>query len=267
MRMQSKCLFSNRTTPILRLGSWFLVSFFVMGAIFASGCTFRQGRDYGHILFPSDPFFQVQVIEPNRGPGMSGLDLQDVLLLPPIGDTPVDVVREFPLIMWQELQQIIPGAVRMPRLDGAFSDYYQFDNVVADNGDINIEELIRIGMHANSSHVLLPVIITYRPYPPQKITMQWTLLDIREREIVLLLVGTLDASEQRVVIAADSFLRQRKAYPYNSDTLDVLLSSPHAFTGFALAEAVGALQQKLETKEQRVQFKSSAYMADIPVRE
>ena len=205
------------------------------------GCAVRPGRDYGHLLFRPSPFFRVQVLRTSAA--QSGVEeIGDLLLLPPIGVFPDDIAREFPVLLWQELQQILAGVVRMPRAGGVYVQYAGGNNLVSDHGGVNLEELGRIGMFAGASHVLLPIIVDYRPYHPQRITMEWLLMQVSRQSVVLTVVGTLDASEQRVLLAADSYLRSRKATPYDTGSLDMLLRSPRAFTGFVMHEVVSSLQ-------------------------
>jgi hypothetical protein len=245
---------------VLRMAAW-------MGAIVVlSGCVVRPGRDYGSLLYRPSPFFQVQMLD-LRIAAEDPLPIRDLLLLPPVGDAPMDVVREFPLLQWQELQQVLMGVVRMPRPGGPYVQYAGTSNLMGSNGRIDVEELFRIGLLAGASHVLLPVIVDYRPYHPQRITMEWVLLQVANRSVSMIVVGAIDASEQRVLIAADAYLRHRKASPYDSSSLDMLLRSPRAFTGFAMHEAVAALQGKVVPFSMQDAFKNTGTIAELAVRE
>ncbi len=213
-------------------------------AVAGSGCAARQGRDYGHVLFNSADFFQIQLVTP-VGVGDSSVVINNLLLLPAVGDLPEELIDGMLLTLWQELQQIIPGAVSMPRERGRFAAYTTTANLLGDDGRPAVQEIVQLGHLTGSSHVLLPRIMDYRPYHPQRIVMEWMLFDVRRGQMVLLMVGNMDASEQRVLVAADTYLRQRKAREYSSSNLDMMLRSPRDFNGFAMAQAVSALKGKL----------------------
>ncbi len=246
-------------THVWRLG---FVAFLFCGSV---GCAVRQGRDYGHVLFRPAPFFRVQLVHTSAAQE-DVLIIRDLLLLPPVGEAPGDIVREFPLLLWQELQQVLAGAVRMPRPGGVYVQYADVNNLVSDHGLVNTEELARIGFLAGASHVLLPKIVDYRPYHPQRITMELLLLRVVDQSVVMVIVGSLDASEQRVLMAADSYLRHRKATPYDTENLDMLLRSPRAFTGFAMHEVVLVLKGKV-LPEREVGFKYFEVSTDSAHRE
>ncbi len=230
-------------------------------ALSLCGCATRQGRDYGNILFPGANYFQVQVVTPDASLA-SPVPIADLLLLPPVGDVPENLTDGLQLTLWQELQQILPGAVRAPRPRGRYVPYMQTSNILMDDGRPAIEELVRIGKLAQASHVLLPRIIDYRAYHPQRIVMEWLIVDVNRGRTLLLLVGGLDVSEQRVLISADSYLRERKAKPYNTANLELLLRSPREFNGFAVAQAVDALRGRL-TPDKSDPFKRVMESAEV----
>jgi len=218
----------------------------LMGCLVAvgSGCAARLGRDYGHVLFNSADYFQIQIVTPGGAKDQT-IAIDNLLLLPAVGDLPEELIDGMLLTVWQELQQIIPGSVIMPRERGRFAAYTTTANLLGDDGRPAVQEIIQIGRVTGSSHVLLPRIRDYRPYHPQRIVMEWMLFDVKRGQMVLLMVGNMDASEQRVLVAADAYLRQRKAKEYSSSNLDMMLRSPRDFNGFAMAQAVSALKGKL----------------------
>lgn len=226
-----------------------------------SGCAARLGRDYGHVLFPAADYFQVQVVTPGKATNQPA-EIADLLLLPPVGDIPADLTESLLLAMWQEMQQILPGVVRAPRRPGRYAPYIQTSNMLMDDGRPAIDELVRIGKLAQASHVLLPRIIDYRAYHPQRIVMEWLIVDVQRDRKLMSLVGGLDASEQKVLISADVYLRERKAKRYNSGNLDLLLRSPREFHKFAVAQAVDALKGRIQP-DKHEPFKRTMENAEI----
>jgi len=204
------------------------------------GCAARLGRDYGSVFFPSADYYQVQRVghDDRAGP----LPIERLLLTPPVGDVPHLLSEVLLGNLRQELQQVLPGVVHIPEDRGAYAPYVTVDNLVSEDGRPVLEELARVGGLAGASHVLFIRLHEFRPYPPQRIFMEWTLLDVRTRTLVLGLIGGMDASEQTVLVAADQFLRERRALPYTSESLDFLLRSPREYSKFAVVQAVGALK-------------------------
>ena len=254
--------FTKRQVLCLRALQIILAAMLFCGSV---GCVVRQGRDYGHVLFRPSPFFRVQLLQTSETQD-EVLEIGDLLLLPPVGEAPSDIVREFPLLMWQELQQVLAGAVRMPRPGGIYVQYADVNNLVSDHGRVHTAELARIGFLSGASHVLLPKIVDYRAYHPQRITMELLLLRVSDQSVAMVIVGSLDASEQRVLMAADSYLRHRKATPYDTANLDMLLRSPRAFTGFAMHEVVLALRGKV-IPEREAGFKVFDVSTDLAHRD
>lgn len=209
----------------------------------AGGCAARLGRDYGHPVFPAAEYYHIQHIQRVLSGEERGLIYIDrLLLVPPAGEIPPELAEVFMHSLRQELQQILPGSVQVPESRGTYASYVTEGNLLLDSGRPNTEELARMGGVAEASHVLFVRLLDFRPYPPQRISMEWTLVDVKAEAERLLLVGGMDASEQVVLIAADRFLRERRAFPYTSENLDLLLRSPRAYSSFAVAQAVNALK-------------------------
>jgi hypothetical protein len=212
-------------------------------------------------MFPAADYFQVQVVTPGKASKQPSV-ISDLMLLPPIGNVPAELTESLWLAIWQEMQQVLPGVVRAPRRQGRYAPYIQTSNIMMDDGRMAIDELVRVGKLAQASHVLLPRIIDYRAYHPQRIVMEWLIVDVGRERALLSLVGGLDVSEQKVLISADAYLRERKAKPYNSANLDLLLRSPREFNNFAVAQAVEALRGRIEPGKQEP-FKRTIENADI----
>lgn len=230
-------------------------------ALTVAGCVSRPGRDYGHLMFRADRYFQVQLVD-------SGLMNDEkiyvttLLLLPPVGAMPEVMSEPFALTLWQELQQTLPGRVINLRENGRYAAYADSVNLLADSGHVMASEVVRLGKLADVTHVLLPRIVDYSPYHPQRMIMEWRLFDVHRERTVLIVVGGLDASEQRVMSRADSYLRDRKAKSYNAANLDMLLRSPREFNGFAIAEASEVLEERI-IPASKPPFKVNGNMDDI----
>lgn len=216
------------------------------------GCAARMGRDYGSVFFPTADYYRVQRVWPAGDHAPVAVDR--LLLLPPVGDVSPALSGLVTGHLHQELQQLIPGAVHIPEQRGAYADYTTKDNLVADDGKPIIEELVQMGRMAGASHVLLIRLFEFRPYPPQRIFMEWTLIDVQQQVARLLLIGGIDAAEQNVLVAADQFLRERRARPYNAENLDFLLRSPREYSSFAVAQAVNALRGHVASQTSRVEM-------------
>lgn len=204
------------------------------------GCAARLGRDYGSVFFPTADYFQVQRV--GHDDRAAPLRIERLLLTPPVGDVPHVLSESLLMSLRQELQQVLPGIVQVPEPRGSYAAYVTGENLVSDDGRPVLEELARVGGLAGASHVLFIRLHEFRPYPPQRIFMEWTLMDVRTQTLTLGLIGGIDASEQTVLVAADRFLRERRALPYTSESLDFLLRSPREYSSFAVAQAVGALK-------------------------
>jgi hypothetical protein len=204
------------------------------------GCAARLGRDYGSVFFPAAPYYQVQRFgdKDRTGP----LRIERMLLIPPVGDVPHELSEVVLMNLRQELQQVLPGVVHVPERRGAYAAYMIDENLVSDDGRPVLAELARVGRGADASHVLFVRLHEFRPYPPQRIFMEWTLIDVRTQTMALGLIGGIDASQQSVLAAADRFLRSRRALPYTSESLDLLVRSPREYSSFAVAQAIAVLK-------------------------
>lgn len=208
---------------------------------YGAGCTTGTMRLYNHHSFRPNEQFRVQFLLP-EGMVERPVQITSLLLLPPVGFESEEQSMQWMLAIWQELQQNLPGIVRTPRRDGPYTPYTSEHNLLMDDGRIDGDELERIGRLAGASHLLFPRIINYRPYPPQSIIMEWILLDVKEKQSVLILAGAMDASEQKVLIAAQHYVNNRRSDPSTSGSLEVLLRSPREYSRFVSAQAADSLK-------------------------
>ena len=214
-----------------------------------TGCTTGIKRQFNHDSFRPNEHFRVQFLLP-EGIGERPVPIESLLLLPPVGLADEAQSLMFMLGMWQELQQNLPGIVRTPRTEGPFAPYTDASNLLMDDGRIDGDELERIGRLAGASHLLIARVIHYRPYHPQSIIMEWHLLDVKRKRQVLILAGAMDASEQKVLIAANNYVRSRRSDPTSSGSVDVLLRSPREYSRFTSAQAADALKAWLRPKDE-----------------
>ena len=221
------------------------------GMLLGAGCVTGTPRNYLHDSFRPNEHFRVQFLLP-EGQVERPVPIRSLLLLPPVGFESEEQSTQWMLALWQELQQNLPGIVRTPDPEGPYAPYTREGNLLMDDGRINEDELERIGRMADASHLLIARIIHYRPYHPQSIVMEWTLLDVQKKKRVLILAGGLDASEQKVLRAADQYVRQRRSDPTTAGSLDVLLRSPREYGRFAAAESVDALKSWLRPEDEVV---------------
>ena len=233
----SYCAVSGRGVFKRWLGAGLLVAWVALGA----GCTTGVKRLYNHDSFRPNEHFRVQFLLP-EGMVERPVQIASLLLLPPVGFESEEQSTQWMLAMWQELQQNLPGIVRTPRDEGPYTPYTSARNLLMDDGRIDGDELERIGRLAGASHLLLARIISYRPYPPQSIIMEWILLDVKEKQPVLILAGAMDASEQKVLSAANNYVNNRRSDPSASGSLEVLLRSPREYSRFVTAQAADSLK-------------------------
>lgn len=213
----------------------------LLAVLAGTGCAAMYNRDYGRIPFQPAPYFHVQVLLPESDEHEI-LDVHSLLLLPLIGNITPDLGQTLWLAIWQEWQQVLPGRLRTPLEDGPYAPYMDYANIVQEDGRLHHADLQRIGHLARASHVLIMRVVDYRPYHPQRIIMEWSMLDVRTGRTVLQLAGCVDAMEQRVLISADKYLRDRRAVPYNTANLDVMLRSPRHYCAFTASLAIAAIR-------------------------
>ena len=206
-----------------------------------AGCATGVTRLYNHASFRPNEHFRVQFLLP-EGMVARPVPISSLLLLPLLGFESEEQSTQWMLAIWQELQQNLPGIVRTPRSDGLYAPYTSARNLVMDDGRIDGDELERIGRLAGASHLLVVRVISYRPYPPQSIIMEWTLLDVKEKQPVLILAGAMDASEQKVLNAANNYVNDRRSNPSTSGNIDVVLRSPREYSRFVSAQAADSLK-------------------------
>jgi hypothetical protein len=212
----------------------------------ATGCsTWGNKRDFsGQSSRPTD-HFRVQFLVPEEI-AQRPIAVGSLLLLEPVGMVDAKQSQTLMMAIWQELQQLLPGLVRSPRQGGPFAPYTSGANLTMDDGRLNEAELERIGRLAGASHLLIARVISYRPYHPQSLIMEWILLDVAQRRAVLVMAGALDATEQKVLMAAENYVRSRRSDPSASSGLDVMLRSPREFCRFGAALATDALKGWVE---------------------
>ncbi len=211
-------------------------------ALIVAGCAHSgRTRNFSQVGYRPTEHFRVQFLLP-EGDLEKPVPIEQLLLLPPFGLASEAQSRMFYLSIWQELQQVLPGIVRSPRDDGPFGQYTTAGNLIMDDGRINEEELERIGRLAAASHLLVVRFVDYRPYHPQRVIMEWMLLDVKSRSTVLVVSGSLDAAERQVVNAVDYYIRSRRPVSQTSPDLDVTLRSPRQYSAFVAAASVDALK-------------------------
>lgn len=216
-----------------------------------AGCATGIPRLYNHNSYRPNEHFRVQFLLP-EGKVDRPVPIKSLLLLPPVGFESEEQSTQWMLAIWQELQQNLPGIVRTPRTDGPYTPYTRTRNLVMEDGRIDENELERIGRMAEASHLLLVRIINYRPYHPQCVIMEWTLLDVEKKQSVLIVAGGLDAAEQKVLNAAANYVRNRRSEPSSAGSLDVLLRSPREFSRFAAAQSADSLKAWLRPQSEVV---------------
>ena len=222
-----------------------------LGALAATtpGCTTGTARNYRHVSFRPNEHFRVQFLLP-EGMVERPVEIESLLLLPPVGFADREQSEALMMATWQEMQQGLPGIVRAPRKDGPYKNYVGGDNLLMDDGRLNGEELERIGRMAGTSHLLAARVINYRPYYPQSLIMEWVLLDVGRKQAVLVLAGSLDSAEQKVVTAAENYVKNRRAESKQGGDVDVLLRSPREYFRFASALAADALKGWVRPKSE-----------------
>ena len=211
-----------------------------------TGCTANFKRDFARPVYQPTEHFRVQFVVPEPLYADQPIPIRSLLILPPFGVEDADQQRVLFLSMWQELQQLLPGVVRAPRSGGGFAPYVVQDNLLMDDGRLNQVEVQRLGLLTGASHLLMVRMIDYRPYHPQRIIMEWELLDVMQQRSVLVLAGALDASEQQVLQAAGRYHRNRGSSAADAGSLDMMLRSPREYSGFAVAQAVDSLKGWLQ---------------------
>jgi hypothetical protein len=173
-----------------------------------------------------------------------------LLVLEPIGAISGNSIEVLDSAVRQELQQVLPGSIRKLAQEGRYSRYAAESNLLLEDGRICVDELTRIGRIAGVSHVLVVRILDYRPYHPQRLVMEWSLLDVDKQSPVLVLSGGVDAAEHQTGWAATQFFKARKAEPFTEAGLDVMLRSPREYARFAAAQAVDVLREVVKPGRQ-----------------
>jgi len=215
--------------------------------IFSAGCRSGGWRWGRHLPFYKQAYFSVQLLLPHMAE--DDAIVVDSLLLPaPVGNIAEESIKNLHSAIRQELQQILPGSIRTLRKDGSYARYATEANLFLENGKISVDEGVRLGSVAGVSHVLVARVLDYRPYHPQRLVMDWYLLDVDNERLILLVSGGMDAAEHKTRQLAKQFYKARKADSDTDAGLDVMLRSPREYARFTVAQAVNALRGRVKPK-------------------
>lgn len=241
-----KAYYKKQTTFNRNAKQSFSFIFFVLIILpLYCGCVTRRGRDFGHILVAPAEHYPMQIsVVPEQQKQKT--IITRVLVLPPVGELPADLRKQLHLIISQQLQQLIPGAVMSHALTSSLAAYTTTAALRTSDGQINLNEAVRLGRLTDASHVLMVDIIECRPYPPQKLAMEWTVIDTQKTVALIKMIGLCDAAEQNTLAAADRFLLSRRSRPYEKANLDLIMNSPREYHSFVVAVAVEMLKDYIK---------------------
>ncbi len=236
--MTTSSRFTGRALRILATGAAACV------LMVAGGCVAKRGVTFGHWAMRSERINTVRIFVPESGAGFSGDE--KLLLLPPLGDMPVDNVAQLQKHIHQEMLNYFRAPVYTISPDGRMKEYLDADNLLLHSGQFDIEEVSRLGELLGVSHVLCVLVRQFRPYPPQVLALSLVMVKTETREVAAEMDATFDASQQEVILAADQYLQTRLAREYSAQNLDILLRSPTQYSGFVSAYCCRILAQVLQ---------------------
>jgi hypothetical protein len=227
---------------LIKQSKFFIIIAFI-SFLFVS-CVSKRGVDFGYWARSGESINTIHVFTPDTNRNMAVC--KRVLILPPIGDMPAANLDKLQNNLQKEMQNYFAEPVFTLDKNGDLREYLRKGNITAASDQFNYTEIGKIGEIAAVSHVMAVRVRDFRPYPPQILSVHLVLIESESDNVIAEINANFDASQQVVVLSADDYLQRRLARNYDSQSLDMLLSSPSEYSLFVSAECCRALAEKLK---------------------
>ena len=224
---------NQRTTSILHLRAMAAAGLL---ALFLTGCATPETTPV-----PAIPHSPVRVYISEN----TLTNVQQTLLLPPMGiDDPLTRDR-LQQQLFSSARRHFAKPLRVVSPGSAYSNYITERNLMNSDGTLNAPEVVMIGTLMNATHVICPIFEEIRPYSPQKITLNITIVDTETGQTPGELSAVFDARESDIREWFMDYSFRHKADGETEDDLNMKLRSPAEFQAFISDICFSMLAERL----------------------
>ncbi len=171
--------------------------------------------------------------------------ISQLLILPPLGiDNPEERTR-FHRTLYRAAQRRFKAPVKLVITDSAYAPYVEKDNLLLNDGTINLEEISIIGKLMNTSYVICPYVRELKPYHPQRIDIRLVVVNTDKGSIAAEISGVFDAQDNDVIDYFMKYGESHKNKTESKDDLSFKIKSPAAFQAFVADMCTSVMVDKL----------------------
>lgn len=163
-------------------------------------------------------------------PGTVGVE--QILILPPLGIEDLDLQQSFLQQLYGAAQRRFATPLKTVQVNSAYAPYISDNNLMRNDGSLDVGEVAFIGALMNCSHVICPYVRELKAYHPQRIDIRLMVVNIGTGKVCAEFSGVFDARENDVF---DYFMEYSKAHKSKKERVDDLgfkIKSPAAFQSF-----------------------------------
>ena len=155
-----------------------------------------------------------------------------ILILPPLGIDSPEVQRNFHQQLYSAAQRRFTTPLKIVLSNSAYAPYIDEDNLMRNDGTVNVAEVAIVGGLMNCSHVILPYVKEIRPYHPQRIDIQLIVIHSGADKVSAELSSVFDARESDVFRYFAQYSKSNGDSSKNEEDLRLKIKSPAAFQAF-----------------------------------
>ena len=171
--------------------------------------------------------------------------IQQTVLLPPLGIKDPALREKVRQKLYQGARRHFVNPLQVVNPDSSYANYITEKNLVTPDGTLNTSEVVIIGELMDVSHVICPMFLEIRPYPPQKISILVTVIDVKTGNVAAELSGTFDARDRDIRDWFGLYTGERGADYELEQEIDSKLLSPSEFQAFVADSCFSLLRENL----------------------
>ena len=153
-------------------------------------------------------------------------------MLPPLGIKDSATRKQIEQKLFQGARRHFINPLKTVNPNSAYANYISEKNLMNSDGTLNISEVVVVGQLMNVSHVICPIFKEIRPYHPQRISLQLTVIDTRTGETPAELSGVFDLRDQDIQDWFERYQKRLGNNDINDDTIRQNSHSPNEFQSF-----------------------------------
>ncbi|MDF7801346.1 hypothetical protein P4C99_17845 [Pontiellaceae bacterium B1224] len=170
---------------------------------------------------------------------------KQILILPPLGIDDTKQQDAFYRQLYGGAQRRFATPFKVIRPDSAYAPYIADNNLMRNDGSLDIGEIAFLGALMNCTHVICPNVRELNPYHPQRIDLSLIIINSGSSKVCAELTAVFDAKESDVFDYFIQYSTNHKQENESKDDLGFKIKSPVAFQGFVADMCTTVIADKL----------------------